>query len=1000
MDLKLKIEESVDDGPLHIITVKEAELRLNTNIQTGLSDEEVAKRSELYGKNALKGEGGVNPFIILLRQFANILVFVLLAAGILSFVVKDWPEGAVIFLTMFLNAGIGFFQEYKAEKTVEALRKMTSPASKVLRNGVFIQLETSELVPGDIVEFQSGDVVGADCRLFDVFNLETDEALLTGEALPVAKIDDVLSDPDEPLGDRINLAFSSTLVTKGRGKGIVYATGMKSELGKIADKLLETKGTGKTKLNKSLDRMALILLCVAIILIIVVFAVNKFKITPNALLYGVSLAIAVIPEGLIAVVTLAMAIGVRNMSKQQALVRKLNALEVLGSVTDICSDKTGTLTQSKMVLVRGWVPDEGIYKVSGLGFEPIGEVRNILDTHGEDEKPKRKSVLVTQVNMSDQFKLMATCSSLCNMAKISRSEENGEWVGVGDPTEIALQVFATKLGMGKEQLNSKGEGKYTELCEFAFDSGVKRMTVITQLNDGNKFAFMKGATEKVAEACTHIMRGNAIVPIESQELVQYVSPQIEAMASDGLRVISLAYRIVDDNETTKPNNEWARESFELNMVYLGLVGIYDPPRPESRISIQQCYSAGINVRMLTGDHPSTAAAIAKQVGIIPDDEVIQYFEKNNLPKIESLVMTATEFDALTPEQIDALPQLPNVIARCTPDTKVKLIEALHRRKAVVAMTGDGVNDSPSLKFADVGIAMGITGSDVAKQAADIILTDDNFATIVKAVAEGRRMFTNIRKFVTELIGSNISELVCLTVGMVFIDDSGSTVFPMSSVAILVNNILTGTPPAMSLGLEKAPKDNMKTPPRDMNDSLFTYEVICDILINGAVLGGLSITTFWLTLDVFGDGTLGVDCNLDYSESCSLVFRARGVTFAVLTMSILIFSYSCRDTRRQTLSIEKIRTLFENKALAFSFLFGAAITFIALYVPGVNKGVFKQSGITWEWGLVFACFALFLAFDAVYKWVKCKKFRPLHKVTPRHIELRNFAKAMGSNSSNK
>ncbi|PVU89478.1 hypothetical protein BB561_005337 [Smittium simulii] len=986
------MDETQNVNNFHTLTVIETVEILKTDLKTGLFVEEVEKRRVQYGENKLIGDAGVSWFKVMINQFLNILVLILIGASILSFVVKDYAEAAVILIIVFLNAAIGFVQEFKAEKTVESLKKMTSPSSQVLRNSEFVSLPTSELVPGDIIALNSGDVVGADCRIFETVNLETDEALLTGEALPIPKNHELVCKLDDSVGDRLNLVYSSTIVTKGRAQAIVYATGMTTEVGKIAKKLMATDKKQKTKLNRSLDRMALVLLTISGLLALVVFATNKFKLDPEIVLYAVSLAIAVIPEGLVAVVTLTMAIGVRQLSKQQALVRQLNSIETLGSVTDICSDKTGTLTQSKMVLVRAWAPSDGIFTIDGLGLEPIGSVYrtpNPLESSITISGIKDQHELITSDNISQSFALLTKAAALCNNAEIKFDKEKGEWYNTGDPTETALQVFATKLEMSK--LNLIEHKGYKILAEFPFDSGVKRMTVIVQTPDNQKIAFLKGATERVVDSCTHIQNGESIKPISSESLYNFVEPQIEKMAGDGLRVISLAYRIIEDHVITDSFDNLDREDIEKDFTYIGIVGIYDPPRPESRSSVEKCHQAGIVVRMLTGDHPATATAIAKQVGILQSihNENPKQGDSTTV-QVEQLVMTARDFDAMTTDQIDAMPELPLVIARCTPETKVKLIEALHRRKAIVAMTGDGVNDSPSLKFADVGIAMGMTGSDVAKQASSIILTDDNFSTIVRAVAEGRRMFSNIVRFTIELIGSNVAELVCLTIGLVFKDTNGYSVFPLSPVAILTNNMLTGTPPAMALGTEKALPDNMTNPPRDPLKGLFTAEVVCDLIVQGTFIGGLSITAYWLRLNVFGDGQLGARCNLEFNETCNTVFKARGVNFACLTLLILNFAYSCRDTRRQTLSLSMIKRVFENKGLAFSYLSAWIITFIALYVPVLNEKIFKHHPISWEWGIVFVSFVLYFIFDAIYKYVKRYIFRPNHVVTEMQAQLQNNA----------
>ncbi|OMJ16138.1 Calcium-transporting ATPase 3, partial [Smittium culicis] len=418
--------------------------------------------------------------------------------------------------------------------------------------------------------------------------------------------------------------------------------------------------------------------------------------------------------------------------------------------------------------------------------------------------------------------------------------------------------------------------------------------------------------------------------------------------------------------------KFSRENAESSLIYAGLVGIYDPPRQESYESVMKCFAAGIKVHMLTGDHPATATSIAKQVGIIPSDN--HHEPSHNNVNVSGLVMTASQFDALTIEEIDIMPELPSVIARCTPETKVNLINALHRRKRIVAMTGDGVNDSPSLKISDVGISMGITGSDVAKQASSIILTDDNFATIVGAIAEGRRLFTNIGKFIRCLIGANIAELVTLVIGLVFIDSTGQTVFPLSPVAILTNNLITATPPAMALGNEIASPDNMKVKPRSTDSGLFTAEVLSDIIVQGLYMGLLSILSFWLVIDVFGDGNRGSECNKHFSPSCDSVFRARATCFALLTILLMVFGYSCRDPRRQTCSLDKIRNVYQNVYLFHSFYIVLIITVLCIYIPGLNKDVFKHSPITWEWIIVLISIFAYLIGDALYKFIKLFIFK--------------------------
>ncbi|OLY81433.1 Calcium-transporting ATPase 3 [Smittium mucronatum] len=954
----------------HTYSIVQASSILQTDTDFGLDDLKVESKRLEFGSNELKGEGGISPFKILLRQFSNLLVFVLIGASVLSYVVKDYAEGSVLFIIVILNSAVGFFQDFKAEKTVESLRKLTSPLSDVQRNGTIEHIPTSELVPGDILFLKSGDIIGADCLLIETLGFETDEALLTGESMPVAKFTDTIDNVDQPLAERKNIGFASTIVTKGRAKGIVFSTGMNTELGKIASQLMDmssAKDKKKTRLQVSLNRMSVYLLIFAIALVILVFGVNKFNIDAEVLIYAISLAIAVIPEGLLAVLTLTMALGVRRLSKEKALVRKLNSLEVLGSITDICSDKTGTLTQSKMVLVKAWIPHEGCYEISGIGFEPVGQVfKPSIDQDFSPSAPLTK--------FTKSFNLLARISALCNVSDVKKDPESGDWVGIGDPTEIALQVFSMKVGLGKTDLVRGSDGStWNLISEFPFDSSIKRMSTLYANGSLKLNVFTKGATERVVELCSRILINGEVVEISTNELQSLLDPQIENLAQNGLRVISLAY-----NEIPVPENlsghSWDREYIESGLIYVGLVGIYDPPRPESLASVQKCFKAGIKVHMLTGDHPATATSIAKQVGIIPNDEAFMdgsFKDKHgsHMATVGSMVMTASQFDALTVDEVDRMPDLPNVIARCTPETKVNLINALHRRNRIVAMTGDGVNDSPSLKISDVGISMGITGSDVAKQASSIILTDDNFATIVGAIAEGRRLFTNIGKFIRCLIGANIAELVTLVVGLAFIDSSGHTVFPLSPVAILTNNLITATPPAMALGSELAPSDNMDLPPRDTKSGLFTVEVLSDIVIQGLFMGLLSIFSFYLVLDVFGDGNRGYECNKAYSPSCDAVFRARATTFTLLTILLMVFGYSCRDPRRQTCSYEKIKNIRQNAFLFHSFWIVIVITILCVYIPGLNRDVFKHSPITWEWAIVIISILVYLLGDALYKFIK-------------------------------
>ncbi|KAI8328399.1 potassium/sodium efflux P-type ATPase [Choanephora cucurbitarum] len=988
MNLVKRRRQSVDDRervegpPYHTMDLDTVSQLLKSDLEDGLSESVVEERHAQHGYNEMEGEGGVSPFKILLKQFLNIMVLILLIAMVVSFVFRDYVEGAVILVIMFLNAFVGFMQEFKAEKTMDSLRQMASPTSQVIRDGHQKTIPTRELVPGDLLILKSGDVVGADCRVIESFNMDVDEALLTGESLPVNKVPDVIQGEDVPLGDRVNMSYSSTILTKGRGKAVVTAIGMQTEIGRIAKRLLDSGDNTKTPLQKSLDRMAIALLAIAVIAVIVVFGAAKFNITNDVVLYAIATSISVIPEGLVAVVTVTQAFGVHAMAKNKALVRRLTALELLGAVTNVCSDKTGTLTQSKMVLTRLWRPNAGFYSVSGLGFTIEGEVKS------ESSKD-----IVTKENMDHGFQTLVNGAALCNMSEVRKDKHTEEWSGIGDPTEVALQVFAHKLKNGKPSLiakkNDTDANETTEqkcwklIAEYPFDSSIKRMSVLCRSPDGTHIAFLKGATERVLERCMGMQLAGSedIRPMSAEQLQSEVLPRVEDLARGGLRVLSLAYRKVKHEGPVQPDT-FVRDVIEQDMVFLGLVGIYDPPRPESRPAVDECHQAGITVHMLTGDHIATATAIAREVNIVPstygmqDDPDYERIKAEAKPHIgdgkENLVMTAQQFDRLSVEEIDALPELPLVIARCSPDTKVKMIEALHRRKKIAGMTGDGVNDSPSLKESDIGIAMGENGSDVAKQAADIVLVDDNFATIVKAVEEGRRVFGNIARFVVHMVSGNVAELTPLLLGLIFIDGSGGSVFPMTPIQILFNNILTSSPPALSLGLEPVHKDQMLQPPRTEKDGLFSYSNIIDIIFYGFSIGVICLANFIIVLYGYGTGNLGVDCNGHYNDTCEEVFRARGALFATLTIIVLLHGFTCRDLRQSTWSISALRGP-KNVYLYWSTLFGLILLIIALYVPGLNTSVFRHLPITWEWGMTVASVLFYIAVVETYKWFKRRFF---------------------------
>ncbi|KAF9994563.1 Na+ ATPase, partial [Modicella reniformis] len=494
---------------------------------------------------------------------------------------------------------------------------------------------------------------------------------------------------------------------------------------------------------------------------------------------------------------------------------------------------------------------------------------------------------------------------------------------------------------------------------------------------GDHYIFMKGATERVIGCCTAWCEGSLVGKVDRAAFESTVIEKMNSLAEKGLRVLTLAYRKFEATPGVDLVHGVDREKIESNMTFLGLIGIYDPPRAESRPAVLQCYEAGIRVHMLTGDHPSTAAAIAKEVAIIPEDVPIV----NN-----PLVMNAAQFDAMTDEEIDKMVELPRVVARCSPNTKVKMISALHRRNLFATMTGDGVNDSPSLKAANVGIAMGQSGSDVAKQAADIVLTDDNFATIVKAIAEGRRMFANIQKFVQHLMSANVAEIVVLIIGLAFKDDDHKAVFPMSAVEILFLNMITSSPPAMGLGLEPPSEGNMREPPRSAKQGLFSFEVVLDTFVYGLAMGALSFASFTIVVFGFNDGVLGSQCNSKWSVACEGVFRARATSYVCMTFLILAHAVNCRSLRESGWTIKNLKTMKENTMLWMSIVIGALLVFPVVYIPGLNRNVFKHSAMTYEWGLVLASLVVFLVFAEVYKKMKIKLMKPLNLEANGQVEM--------------
>ncbi|CZS89197.1 hypothetical protein WAI453_010355 [Rhynchosporium graminicola] len=1013
-------------APAHALTGEALVAELGVDTENGLTSEQAKAKLDEYGENKLDESDGVQPIKILVKQIANAMILILIIAMAVSFGIQSYIEGGVVLAVIFLNVIVGFFQEYNAEKTLDSLKNLSSPTSSAIRDGKNQTVPTVHLVPGDLVELKTGDLVPADVRLLEAMNFETDESALTGESIPVAKSCHGTFDEVTGPGDRLNVAFSSTTVTKGRARGAVFATGMYTEIGSIAaalnkkdGKIREVKrkedGTAKphrylqawgltvgdfvgnflgtnvgTPLQRKLSKFAILLFGIAVICAIIVMGANEFANNKEVIIYAVATGLSMIPASLVVVLTITMAAGTKRMVQRNVVVRQLDSLEALGGVTDICSDKTGTLTQGKMVVKKAWIPSSGTFSV-GTSSDPVDPTQGDLShspihpsqlTGRKDRQPEENDKVTPFQELLDnhpQLQTYLNIASLANLAKIHKAEDG--WKATGDPTEIAIQVFASRFNWQRERWTTGDSPKWIQEAEYPFDSDVKKMSVIFK-SDEKEMVFSKGAVERVISSCTQFQKDANTEPIAfTKDHETEILANMEALAAQGLRVLALASKEWHDttkDTRAKEETQAPRDEVEKDLIFQGLVGLYDPPRPESQGAVQECHEAGIVVHMLTGDHPGTARAIAAQVGILPTD-------MHNLAKrvTDAMVMTATQFDALTDDDIDNLPVLPLVIARCSPNTKVRMIDALHRRGCFAAMTGDGVNDSPSLKRADVGIAMGMAGSDVAKDASDIILTDDNFASILNAIEEGRRMFDNIQKFVLHLLGQNIAQACTLLIGLAFKDDESLSVFPLSPVEILWVIMITSSLPDMGLGFEVAAPDIMQRPPQSLKVGVFTLEVMIDMMVYGLWMAALCLSAFSIVLFGFGDGGLGIGCNNSIDQGCETVFKARATTFVCMTWFSLFLAWEMVNMRRSFFRMQpgskKYFTqwaidIWRNKFLFWSIVAGFVTVFPTLYIPVLNDRVFRHTGITWEWVVVIIETILFFFGVETWKWAKRVYFR--------------------------
>jgi Ca2+-transporting ATPase len=854
--------KNIDPGPgavWHVLTFEDTVDRLKSTPR-GLTCAEVARRLEEFGPNELQAADRASPWAILLEQFKNVLIVILLLATALSAFLGHGIEAIAITVIVLFAVGLGFVQEYRAERAIEALREMAAPAATVIRDGRERRVPARELVPGDLILLATGDKVPADVRLVEAVNLQTVEAALTGESAPVEKHTRPLEDEQLPTGDRKNMAYAGTAVTYGRGRAVVAATGMSTEFGKIA-RMLETVETGKTPLQENLDRVGKGLARAALAVVLVIVALGLFRGQPfvEMLIFGVALAVAVVPEALPAVVTISLALGVKRMVKRNALVRRLPAVETLGSTSVICSDKTGTLTKDEMTARRLFVAGQTL-EVTGTGYEPRGTF----------------SMNGSNVETSETLLLLLRAAALSSDARLERSEAGDKWEVKGDPTEGALVVAAAKAGLDKAELDAE----FPRISEIPFTSETKRMTTLHQTPDGVA-SYAKGAPEVIVLSCVRQLTEEGEEPLDDVRKSE-VLEAARRMAGEALRVLAVAYK-----------RDAVQEDAEQGMTLLGLVGMIDPPRTEAKAAVRECEEAGIKVMMITGDHPLTAKAVADELGLSKTGRDV----------------TGPELEAMSDEEMERAVESIEVCARVSPAHKLRVVTALQKRGQVVAMTGDGVNDAPALKKADIGIAMGITGTDVSKEAAAMTLTDDNFASIVAAVEEGRGIFSNIKKYLMYLLSSNIGEIGLM---------AGATLagfpLPLSAVQILYVNLATDGLPALALAVDPPEDDLMQRPPRNPRIGIFTRPVVLLMLV-----GGLWSTVVNLGLFVWA---------LNSGRS---VEEAMTMTFVSLVLIQFFKAYNFRSDRHSVL-----RRPFANKWLNVAIVWELVMLALILYVPLLER----------------------------------------------------------------
>ncbi len=865
---------------------KEAVARnLATDTEKGLTHQEVTERQQQYGPNQLAEKEGRSFIAMFFDQFKDFMIWVLIGAALVSGFLQEWVDAIAIISIVILNAILGFIQEFRAEKSLAALKKLSSPTSKVVRDGKHHVIPSNEIVPGDLVEIEAGDFVPADSRIvYATGNMSAHEASLTGESTPVQKSALTLASENIALADRSNMLYLGTSVVAGKARSLVTGTGMNTELGKIAGMIQEIEDSS-TPLQNKLKEFGKIIIIVVFLLVGLIFMIGflRGEEVLDLFLSAVSLAVAAIPEGLPAVVTIALALGVQRMVKRNCIIRKLPSVETLGCTSVICSDKTGTLTKNEMT-VQVVYHDGHYYQVTGIGYAPEGNFmkdENVVDTN----------------TLPGLMKLLS-CMVLCNGAQLVRDAAG--YKIVGDPTEGALLTLAAKAGLNKHLL----EEAYPFVEEIPFDSDRKQMTIIRQ-NGSAYAAFIKGAPDVLLSNCTQIEENGQVMPLDPEKKEMLIQANAE-LADKAMRVLAVAYR--DFNAL--PGNITAPE-METDLTFLGLVAMIDPPRPEVKLAMQGCRSAGIRSVMITGDHKNTAVAIARDLGFYQSD---------------SMAFTGEELDRLTDEEFRKYVTKTVVYARVSPEHKLKIVKAWRDRGDIVAMTGDGVNDAPAVKEADIGVAMGITGTDVTKEVSEMVITDDNFASIVAAVEEGRGIYDNIRKFIHYLLSCNAGEILVM-----FVASLMKLPAPLLPIQILWVNLVTDGLPALALGVDPTDKKIMKRPPRIKDEPVITRKMGMIILLQGAFIAFCTLLAFFLVRFVEGESTE----------------RARTASFIVLACSQLFHSFNCRSTHESIFSLG----FFTNTKLVYATLISFLLQMAVVYIPFLQV-VFKTEPLSWfDWFLV-------------------------------------------------